>query len=122
MKITSFNQIYGTEDISSALGFFEGLGFRVIHEFKKEGFELCTLENEEGLRFDIINNDYVRANKVNGFFSCRLNVSDMNEAIEYFEKNGAERVSPLIQEGPSRELINFRTKNGDIYCVIHHKK
>ena len=122
MKITSFNPIYGTENLDEAEAFFSEMGFKVKHQFSKEGFEIRTLENESGLNLDIVNNDYVRAEKVNGYFSCRLNVDDLQEAIDFFTKKGGEMISPVIQEGDSRELVNIRTKNGDVYSVIHHIK
>lgn len=122
MKVTSFNPIYGTENIDEAVAFFKNLGFEVIHKFAKEGFEIHTLENEAGLRLDIMNNDYVRAAKINGIFATRLNVDDLHEAIEFFEQNGGETLTPIIPEANSRELVNIRTKNGDIYSVIQHLK
>lgn len=122
MKITSFNPIYGTENLDAAEAFFNGMGFKVIHRFSKEGFAVRTLENESGLRVDIMDNDYVREAKVNGFFACRMNVDDLQEAIDFFTKEGGEMITPIIREGDSRELVNIRTKNGDIYGVIHHIK
>lgn len=122
MKITSFNPIYGTEDLDGAEAFFGKMGFKVIHRFSKDGFEVRTLENASGLRMDIMNNDYVRAAKVNGFFSCRMNVDDLQEAIDFFMENGGEMVTPVIREGDSRELVNIRSKNGDLYSVIHHNR
>lgn len=122
MKVTSFNPVYGTKNIDEAAAFFAGLGFKEIHKFVKEGFEIRTYENEAGLRMDIMNSDYVREADVNGFFACRLNVDDLQEAIDYFEKNGGETVSPVIHEGDSRDLVNIRTKNGDFYSVIQHIK
>ena len=122
MNITSFNPIYGTEKIEEAVKFFGTLGFQEIHKFEKEGFELRTLENAAGLKVDVMNNIYVREMKIEGYFSCRLNVDDMGEAIRFFEDMGAEQMMPLMQEGTSRELTTYKTPNGDIYSVIHHAK
>lgn len=122
MNITSFNPIYGTEKIEEAVKFFGTLGFREIHKFANEGFELRTLENAAGLRVDVMNNVNVREMKIEGYFSCRLNVDDMDEAIRFFEDMGAEQMMPLMQEGTSRELTTYKTPNGDIYSVIHHAK
>lgn len=44
MKITSFNPIYGTEDLDGAEAFFGKMGFKVIHRFSKDGFEVRTLD------------------------------------------------------------------------------
>lgn len=122
MKVTALNPVYGTEKISDAVVFFSKLGFKEIHSFEKEGFEIITLENESGIRLDIMNNDYVREAGINGFFANRLNVDDLEEALDFFKSEGAEQVSPIIYEADSRELANVRTKNGDIYSVIHHIK
>lgn len=122
MKVTSFNPVYGTENIEEAAAFFAELGFGRIHSFEKEGFEIVTLENEAGLRMDIMNSDYVRSAGIDGFFANRLNVDDLDEALEFFKRNGAEQLSPVIQEADSREIVNIRTGNGDIYSVIHHLK
>lgn len=120
MKITSLNPVYGTEKTADAIEFFGKLGFEEIHSFKKEGFEVITLENENGIRVDIMNNDYVREAGINGFFANRLNVDDLEEALDFFKSEGAEQLTPVIYEADSRELANIRTKNGDIYSVIHH--
>lgn len=122
MKITSFNPIYGTENLDGAEAFFSKMGFKAIHRFSKEGFEIRTLENESGLRVDLMDSDFVRSAKVNGYFACRLNVDDLQEAIDFFTENGGEMLTPIIHEGDSRDLVNIRTKNGDIYSVIHHLK
>lgn len=123
MKVTALNPIYGTERIDESAEFFSKLGFNQAHRFKQEGFEICTLKNEEsGLILDIMNSDYVREHNINGFFSCRLNVDDLQEAIDFFKDNGAEILTPVIKEGSSRELVNVKTSNGDLYSVIHHIK
>ncbi len=122
MQVTSFNPIYGSNNIKEALMFFEKLGFNQIHDFSSEGFELKTLENSQGLRVDIINNDYVRENNINGYFAVRINVDDINEALEFFKENNAEQIMPLFQEGDSRILTALKTANNDIYYLIQHIK
>lgn len=122
MNITSFNPIYGTTNPDEAEAFFGEMGFKVIHRFAKEGFEIRTLENESGLLLDIMDSDFVREAKISGYFACRLNVDDLQEAIDFFTKKGGEQLTPIIQEAGSRELVNIRTKNGDMYSVIHHIK
>ncbi|MBP3891124.1 MAG: hypothetical protein J6D29_03040 [Solobacterium sp.] len=122
MKITSFNPIYGTQNIEEALRFFEGLGFTVQHSFDKEGFSLRSLENSEGLRVEVMDSDYVRENNIEGYFSTRLNVDNLDEAIAYFEKEGAKAITPVFKEAETREVINYLTKNGDLYCLVHHLK
>ena len=49
-------------------------------------------------------------------------VDDLQETIDFFTENGGEMVTPVIREGDSRELVNIRSKNGDLYSVIHHIK
>lgn len=122
MKVTSFNPIYGTEKVEEAVSFFEHLGFKVIHSYGKEGFEVRTLENECGLRMEIMNSEYVRNNNVDGFFATRLNVDNLEEAMAFFNEQGAKELMPVIKEGDSREVTNYLTKNGDIYSVVHHIK
>lgn len=122
MQVTSFNPIYGSNNIKEALNFFEKLGFNQIHDFSSEGFELKTLENSQGLRVDIINNDYIRENNINGYFAVRINVDDINEALDFFKENEAEQIMPLFQEGDSRILTALKTANNDIYYLIQHIK
>ncbi len=35
-------------------------------------------------------------------FACRLNVDDLQEAIDFFTKKGGEQLTPIIQETDSR--------------------
>lgn len=121
MKVTAFNPIYGTAQIDEAVAFFANLGFKEIHKFQKEGFELRVLENEEGLRLDIMNNEFVRENGINQMFASRLNVDDFEEAISFFENQGAKQLMPVIDE-TSRLLTTFQTKNGDIFTIVKHVK
>lgn len=123
MKVTSFNPIIGTANVEEALDFYGGLGFKQIHHFEKEGFELYTLENEVGLRVDITKSDYIVKSGFDGIFSLRVNVNNLDEAIAYFEEKGAVAISPRITEAnSSRELVNYKAKNGDIFCLIEHLK
>ena len=122
MKVTSLNPIYGTANVEEAVAFFNELGFTVKHSYQKDGFEVKTLENDCGLRMDIMNSDYVRNSKVNGFFATRLNVDNLEEAMAFFNKHGAKQIMPVIKEGESREVTNYLTENGDIYSVVHHIK
>ena len=122
MKVTSFNPIIGTANLEEALEFYNGLGFKPIHHFQQDNVEFYTLENEAGLRVDILKSNYIVEQGYDGIFSLRVNVNDLDEAIAYFESKGAVAISPRIKEGESRELVNYRTTNGDIYCLIEHLK
>ena len=122
MKVTSFNPVYGTSKPEEALKFFEALGFKTIHHFKKEGFEIYTLENDKGLRLDITDSDFVRSQNINGMFATRINVDDLDEARSTLESFDGKAVSPVIEEADSREVINYLMPNGDVYSLVHHTK
>lgn len=122
MKVTAFNGIFGTTDLSSATYFFSLMGFKGIHIFSSKNFDLITMENPEGLRVDIICNDYVREHNLNGFFATRINVDDINEAMTMFDNLNGKQIMPLFKEGDSRELTAYQFTNGDIYYVVHHLK
>lgn len=122
MKITAFNPLYGTENIDEAIHFFSQMGFAVKHRMKGDFLELCVLSNDAGLRIDIANSPLVQKMKLNGFFGNRINVDDLQEAIDFLTNEGGRQMSPLITENPSNEIVFFKMANGDIYGVMHHKK
>ena len=122
MKVTAFNPLYGTENIDEAIRFFSQMGFAVKHRIKGEFLEQCVLSNDAGLRIDLANSPLVQRMKLNGFFGNRINVDNLQEAMEFFTNAGGQQLSPVITENPSNEIVFFRTANGDIYGVMHHKK
>lgn len=122
MKITSFNPIYGTMNLNEAEEFFHALGFEVTHRFSQKDVEIRTLKNDAGLRIDILDSEYTRNAKVEGFFATRMNVDDLQETVDFFTNNGAKLLSPIFNEGDSRKVVIIQTKNGDVYAVIHHIK
>ena len=122
MKITSFSPLYGTENVDEAVDFFSQMGFAVKHRIKGEFLELCDLSNDAGVHINIVNSPLVQKMKLNGFFGNRMNVDDLQEAMEFLAHAGGRQVSPVITENPSNEIVFFRMPNGDIYGVMHHKK
>ena len=122
MKITSFSPLYGTENMDEALRFFSQMGFAVKHRIKGEFLELCDLSNDAGVRINIANSPLVQRMKLNGFFGNRINVDDLQEAMEFFANAGGRQMSPVITENPSNEIVFFQMANGDIYGVMHHRK
>jgi predicted enzyme related to lactoylglutathione lyase len=118
MKVTSFIPIYGTKDVNKALDFFAQLGFERKHHVKTDYVDLNVLENEKDSTIDVMEGTMVPKE---GFFAIRVNVSDLNEAIELFKKDGAKEMTPVMRR-PSVEFLYMKTSNGDVYCVSHHIK
>ena len=118
MQVTSFYPMYGTKDVESAVAFFANFGFSVRHTIERAGLSIRVLENDAGLRMDVINSPMVPGE---GFYGIRMNVPDLSEAVAFFEAKGGTVLTPVVSHSAS-ELVYVRTQNGDIYCLSHHIK
>lgn len=117
MKITSYYPQFVTDDFEKALKeYTEALGFEVRHKQEVEGFKLYVLKHPCGHKVDLIE----CADYEPGFFAMRMNVDNLEEAIDYYIVNGGRRDETAFNRLSARyALVNM--PNGKINIVQHIK-
>ena len=87
MKVTSYYPEIFTKDIDKTVdSYVNDLGFSVKHRQLNDNSTYIILQNEHGDRVALIS--FPDSDLDEGFYAMRMNVSDINEAIEYFLVRG----------------------------------
>ena len=118
MKITSFNPLIVTKDAEAAIAVFEALGFEKRHT--KEGISINDVTN---VRMKDANGFHVDVTQGDGEWTMiRMNVDNLEEAIEFLEKR-LLYFRPFAQiEIPGLSECNRATQHGgcqQYYFLAH---
>ena len=123
MKITTFNPMIVTKDAENTVKLFEELGFQKRHTKDGIGMFGATnyrLKNDDGFCVDVVqSNDQERT-------FIRINVSDFEEAVEFFKSHGFrmarhEAAKDTVDTGSSKFNIMV-SPSGFIIALSYHKK
>ena len=122
MKISAFYPMYYANDIETALKHFtDDLGFNVLHHLDNPALHLYVLENN-GYRVDIFTSSLDEVQQKEGFYSTRINVDDIEEAIDKYHSWGC-RVSVPVRTFPKMKFATMEDENGvRIFLFQHIKK
>ncbi len=122
MKVTSFYPMYYANDLESTLKHFtEDLGFTVRHHLQQApGPNLYVLENN-GYRVDVFNfiSDEVRQKE--GFYAIRINVDDIDEAINNYQSWGYKIIVPA-RSLTKTKFATMEDDNGSRVFLFQHIK
>ena len=95
------------KDAEMIAKFYEdNFGFKVAHKLssltgEKEEDAIWVMENEAGIRFDIINMDLPFS------ISIRVNVDDFDEALKFYKAEGfVENCAPVCGKSSKRVLLS----------------
>ena len=122
MKITNFNPLIVTKDAEPVIALFEALGFEKRHA--KEGISInnvtdIRMKDANGFHVDITEGE-------NEWTMLRMNVDNLEEAIEFFESRGFHKARhaaahDTIDTGSSK--INIMVSpSGTIFSISQHIK
>ena len=123
MKVTSYYPIFYANDIESEVKRYqEDFGFEVMHHPKAEGLDLYVLGVGDGTRINLVHLDTTDANGAeDGFYGMRVNVDNFDEGVVYFEGQGYEKATSVI-ETESFKAMRLKKSNGHYVVVFYHKK
>ena len=123
MKVTSYYPIFYAKDIEKELKHYQkDFGFELMHHPEAEGLELYVLGVGDGTRINLVHSDNMDAGGAeDGFYGMRVNVDDFDEGIAYFENQGCEKVTSVI-ETESFKAIRLKKSNGEYVIIFYHKK
>ena len=124
MKITTFNPMITTPDAEPMVKLFEEFGFEVRHT--KEGISAndatdFRMKNADGFAIDI-----VQGKEPKSYFFIRINVDNLDEAMEIFKAHGFrfarhDAVNNTVETGSSKFNI-LVSPTGTIFAVSEHIK
>ena len=120
MTITAYYPIYFKRDLEAALKqYTEELGFQLLHKID-DGVARCYVLGINGYRIEIVNVDveFLRS-RPDGFLATRVNVREMDEALEYFQSKGYKPIAGLIED-KSYNFAPLVNDAGDIIFLSHH--
>ena len=121
MKITAFYPMYYTNDIETTLHHFtDELGFKILHHIEHPGMNLYVLENN-GCRVDVFNASMDDIPQNEGFYATRINVDDIDEAINKYISWGCKVAIPVISFSKTK-LARLDDKNGSCIFLFQHIK
>lgn len=123
MKITSFNPLIVTKDAENTVKLFEELGFKKHHTKDDIGVFGVTnyrLKNDDGFYVDVTQSTEQERTFI------RINVSDFDEAVEFFKSRGFrmarhETAKDTIENSSSKFNIMV-SPSGFIIALSYHKK
>ena len=122
MKITSFNPLIVTKNPEPVIRLFEALGFERRHQKKGISDRDITgarLKNADGFYVDVATGEFPQDRML-----IRMNVDDMEEAVEMLTAHGFKRVQEFddtVDTPTSRFNIMIST-SGLTFNVVQHKK
>lgn len=117
MKITSYYPQYVTNEFEKTLKeYTEVLGFEVRHKQEAENFKLYVLKHPCGHKVDLIEcPDYEP-----GYFAIRMNVENLEEAIDHYIVSGGRREETAFERLSARYAL-VKMPWGNINIVQHIK-
>jgi hypothetical protein len=122
VKITSFNPLIATKDPESVVQLFEELGFERRHQKKGISDQDITgvrMKNADGFYVDVATGEFPQDRML-----IRMNVDNMEEAVELLTAHGFRRVQEFDDtvETPTSRFNIMISPSGFIFNVIQHKK
>jgi hypothetical protein len=122
MKITSFNPLIATKDPESVVQLFEELGFERRHQKKGISDQDITgvrMKNADGFYVDVATGEFPQDRML-----IRMNVDNMEEAVELLTAHGFRRVQEFDDtvETPTSRFNIMISPSDFIFNVIQHKK
>lgn len=118
MKVSSCYTVYGFDDIELALKIYtEYLGCKVLHHPAIPENEYYVVEDANGNRTDLVSGPFAKS----GFHATRINVDNIEEAVEYFTVNGTKLVRGIF-DYPSCKMAILSAGEGIEMIVYEHKK
>ena len=98
MKVTSFFPEIFVKDIEKAAeSYVNDLGFSVRHRHENGDSKYFILKNEHGDRVALIS--FPDDSIPEGIYAMRMNVSDVDECVEYFLVKGYRNPSSVLRGG-----------------------
>lgn len=122
MKITSMYPICASNDenVENDVKTLIDDGFEQKHKFVDEfGNYGYVLENEAKCKIDVfVNSSLVN---VRGLFGTRINVDNLDEAIEHFKTNGFVIESDVFKTDSNRSVFAKSASGAKCYIIEHIK-
>jgi pentose-5-phosphate-3-epimerase len=124
LKITSFNPMIVTKDAENVMQLFEELGFQRQHTkegISDEGITSVRMKDANGFHVDVADGNFPEDRMI-----IRMNVDNMEEAIELLTAHGFRRArvqafSDTV-DTPSSRFNIMVSPSGFIVDVIQHIK
>ena len=122
MKITSFNSLIVTKNSGPVIELFEALGFEKRHQKKgisDQDISSVRMKNADGFHVDVTTADFPQ-----DLTLIRMNVDNMEEAVEMLTAHGFKRSQKFnyTMDTPTSKANIMISPSGFIFNVIEHKK
>lgn len=115
MKITSYYPQYVADNFDKMLKeYTEYLGFEIRHKQETENFKLYVLKHPCGHKVDLIESADLKP----GFYAIRMNVDNLEEAIDHYIVNGGVREETAFERFSARYAL-VKMPCGNINIVQH---
>ena len=118
MQISSYYAAWFTKDAEASVAAHEAVGFKVKHHLKEyDGMDIYVMESSDGSRMDIVS---VQAALPHS--GARVNVDNLEEAIQVFREQGFEVYGEIHSSKSNRAALLYHDANSATYFVIQHMK
>ena len=119
MKITRIDHLhFFTTDLNKSIGFYEDLGFTLIHRLSHGGREAAQL-NAGGVTVDL---NETKAADNPGYSHFAVQVDDLDEAYEILRGKGYELDGPTYNRDTKRWILTVRDPNGFLVQMVKAEK
>lgn len=122
IKISSVYPMYYSkkENLDKTISSFIDLGYEKLHHFKyDDNSEGYVLGNDAGSKMDVFANPGVDAQE--GLYGMRINVDNLDEAINFTKNAGYQILSDVIVNKSNRSIFTKNPNGMNCYFIEHIK-
>lgn len=121
MTITAFYPALYVNDLDAALAEYESLGFKRLHTIEDEYIKQHVMEIN-GNRIDLFTSNLPQLPKKEGFYTIRVNVTDIDEGLAYYQAKGYKPLHDVVEKSFLKCVLMKDEDEHRIFLFQHIKK